>query len=228
MTPLMLQQSSWRVAWPMSLRRQSPGRIYILANVITLFCALGVQLSGAASGADAMTAVAAYLFGSPGATWLTVATLLFIASGEMRHRAWTGHAESAHKLERRSDFVSGLAAICLTIALACFCDPALALASGIMLAGARFGSAIAPDGFARRGRLYPAAAIFGPLVIASRFPALAALTLELFRIHERAGPFAEAFLPCVILFCFMLRLWADVLLLGRSRAQMPRTRHSHA
>ena len=90
------------------------------------------------------------------------------------------------------DFLSGIAALILTVALAAFGDVLLAVASGLLLAAGKFGSALAPEGYAAPGA-NPWPNRFRTAVLASRLPALAALgsssrTCRLRRAGARREP----------------------------------------
>jgi hypothetical protein len=188
-------------------RLRGPGGLYNIGNAIALLSGLGVQLAQTPAADGPGAAVAAYLFGTPGTTWLNAAMLVFFASGEAYHRAWAGRTSPLAHLNRLGDLLSAVGAVCLTVALVHFGDVALAIVAGTLLAGGKLGTALLRDTSGRAARL------FRSVVVASRLPSIAALTLELWRLAEGGGPAAEAFLPCVMLGCLLLWLRADLLLL---------------
>ena len=199
-----------------------PGGLYNVGNVIALATGVGVQVAAASGGGrDASDAIVeglrAYLLGSPGATALTLAILIFIVAGEMYRRAWSNGLPPNRILNRRGDLLSAGAAIVLTIALATFGDIILALASGLLLAAGKLGSALVPENVAA-AEPGPWPRRFRLLVIASRVPALASLAIQsavLFTSHDTA-PGGSLVLTPVTLVCFVLWTRADMLLMRSS------------
>lgn len=199
-------------------RLNGPGGLYNLGNAIALTSGITFQLAGTPETHGHVASVGAYLVGDMGATWLTVSMLFFFASGEVYHRAWAGRQVPDEGLNRRGDLLSGFGAIALTVALIHFGDIALAIVAGTLLAGGKFGTAILPSA---------ASPVTGSLgldtwlrgaVVASRAPSLVALGLELARITQDGAPVATTIMPSIMIACFILWLWADVLLL-RGRRQ---------
>ena len=92
----------------------------------------------------------------------------------MYHRAWSRRCPPDRRGNWWGDFLSGIAALILTVALAAFGDVLLAVASGLLLAAGKFGSALAPEDYAAPGA-NPWPNRFRTAVLASRLPALAAL-----------------------------------------------------
>ena len=107
-----------------------------------------------------------------------MAIAIFFVSGEMYHRAWSRGFPPDRRGNWWGDFLSGVAAVVLTVALAAFGDVLLAVASGLLLAAGKFGSALVPEDYAAPGG-NPWPNRFRTAVLASRLPALAALALEL-------------------------------------------------
>jgi hypothetical protein len=135
----------------LAARMKGPGGYYNIGNALALTTGLAVQIA-AVSGAGhergaVLEAVRQYLFGSPGATALTVAIGIFFVSGEMYHRAWSAGFPPDPRSNWWGDFLSGVAGVVLTIALAAFGDLLLALVSGLLLAGGKFGSALVPEDY---------------------------------------------------------------------------------
>lgn len=198
-------------------RLHGPGGFYNLGNAIALLSGLAVQLAQAQGGAGFGTTIAFTLFGSPGATWLTIAILVFFVSGEAYHRAWVDGARPVTRFNQLGDLLSTFGAGCLTVALVHLGDFVLALVAGTILAGGKLGTAILPETPAAGPARRRVARLFRSAVVLSRLPSIAALGLEIVRLSAAGGAMSDAFLPGVTLFCFLLWLWADLLLLAGSR-----------
>ncbi len=205
---------------PVLARLGGPGGYYNVGNAVALTAGLAVQVAASLdAGGEGMEAVVraarAYLFGSPGATSLTVSILIFFVSGEMYHRAWARGAPPDERANWWGDVLSGVAAVVLTAALVAFGDAVLALLSGVMLAAGKFGSALVPGSRASRDawRLLP---------LLSRLPALATLALQIVRLAGGGAGAGEMVMPVVMFGCFLLWLRADLLLLAGERAEVPR------
>ena len=137
-------------------RMKGPGGYYNIGNMLALTTGLGVQVAAVSGGAgqepDAiLEAARQYFVGSPGATALTVAIAIFFVSGEMYHRAWSRGFPPDRRANWWGDFLSGVAAVVLTFALAAFGDILLAAISGLLLAAGKFGSALVPEDYAALG-----------------------------------------------------------------------------
>ena len=105
----------------------------------------------------------------------------------MYHRAWSRGFPPDRRGNWWGDFLSGIAALILTVALAAFGDVLLAVASGLLLAAGKFGSALVPEDYAAPDA-NPWPNRFRTAVLASRLPALAALALELARLLGSDAP----------------------------------------
>ncbi|MGB3625135.1 MAG: hypothetical protein WA989_04890 [Henriciella sp.] len=198
-------------------RLNGPGGYYNLGNAIALSSGIAFQFVNTPETQDPLARVGSYLVGDIGATWLTVSMLFFFASGEMYYRAWAGRQVPDGRLNRRGDLLSGFGAIALTVALIHFGDIALAIVAGTLLAGGKFGTAILPPAVSPvTGRL-DLKTWLRVAVVASRVPSLAALSLELARIIHDREPVSNAIMPSIMLACFTLWLWADVLLVRGQR-----------
>jgi len=192
-------------------RLKGPGGYYNIGNAIALTAGLAVQVTrSTGAGTQTLTdAVRGYFVGSPGATALTVATLVFFLSGEMYHRAWANGFPPDRRANWWGDVLSGIAAIVLTVALVYFGDLLLALLSGALLAFGKFGSAVFPGDRARTRCRY--------LVLLSRLPALATLALQIGRlVGAEAGPGALV-MPLVMFGCYLIWGCADIRLLASER-----------
>jgi hypothetical protein len=198
-------------------RLAGPGGMYNLGNAIALFSGLAVQIAQRGTDTGPMAAVYAYLFGNPGATWLTVAMLIFFVGGEVYHRAWAGRAVPDQRLNRLGDLISSVGALAITAALVYFGDLLLALVAGTLLTGGKLGTALLP---ARPTALnHRMQQWLRGAVVLSRFPSLIALAATVVHIVLSSGTSPiEAVLPAIMMFCFGLWLWADLLLLKGAKA----------
>jgi hypothetical protein len=195
-------------------RMRGPGGYYNVGNALALGTGIAVQVSGTLGHGSVLLAVREYLVGSPAATALTLAILIFGWSGEMYHRAWVHGFPPDRGLNWWGDFLSGVAALVLTFALAAFGDLRLALASGLLLAIGKFGSALKPEEPAHQGNKWPR--LFRWTVLASRGPAIATLLVEIVRLSAAAGDAlaGRLVMPVVMLVCYLLWARADLLLMA--------------
>ncbi|WP_246672631.1 hypothetical protein [Mesorhizobium sp. B3-1-1] len=158
-----------------------------------------------------------YFAGSHGTVALTLATLVFFWGGEAYHRAWAKPDVPDPALNRLGDFLSGLGAIGLGIALLLLGDPLLAATSGLLHALGKFGST-----FHRPGRPVPVWPTAWPdpfrsAVLASRLPAVVATTVALGQalpVVWSGESFAALIMPLTLLGCYLLWTKADLLLFG--------------
>lgn len=205
----------------LAARARGPGGYYNIGNVLALGTALGVQVVTALTDAhggsgEILPTIRAYLFGSPGATALTISILIFFASGEMYHRAWSGGFPPDRRCNWWGDFLAGIAALFLTVALAEFGDVLLAILSGLLLAAGKFGSALVSEDYR-----IPAASFwpkrFRMAVLASRVTAIGSLAFHLVTlVASGAAPAVDDLvLMPVMLVCYLLWARADFLLIPR-------------
>jgi hypothetical protein len=198
-----------------------PGGYYNVGNALALLAGLGVQIADVGSDAHAPGGLAAaigdYFAGSPGATALSVAMLIFFASGEMYHRAWAAGFPPDLRANRWGDLLSGVGALALTVALAAFGDVLLAAVSGVLLAGGKLGSALVPEDYAAPRR-DPLADAFRIAVLGSRAPAVVAMALQLAAaIGAPRADLSAAVMSGVMLVCYLLWARADLLLVASAR-----------
>ena len=201
-----------RLVRAMTERLRGPGGIYNLGNLIALAGGVTVQMIDAPPAQSARDAILGYFFGTDGASLLTLAIIIFIVSGEVYHRAWAGRAVPDQRLNRLGDLLSAAAAIVLTAALVAFGDVLLALAAGFLLAGGKLATAVAANDTPQR-----LVSVFRSAVVLSRFPSLGSLALAVAHVVSRDLPASDAVLPAITFFCFLLWLWADLLLLRGRR-----------
>lgn len=198
-------------------RMKGPGGYYNIGNALALTAGLGVQIA-AVSGGDGqesgaiLQAARLYFVGSSGAAALTIAVAIFVVSGEMYHRAWSRGFPPDRRGNWWGDFLSGVAAVVLTYALAAFGDVLLAAVSGLLLAAGKFGSALVPEDYAAP-TVDPWPNRFRTAVLASRVPALAALSLEFTGLLRAGAESAGSLIMTgVMLVCYLLWARADLLL----------------
>lgn len=209
-------------------RMRGPGGYYNSGNALGLIVGLAIQIAmvpaGLHQGSAVTTAVMDYFAGSLGTVALTLATLVFFCGGEAYHRAWARPDAPDPALNRLGDFLSGVGAIGLGIALLLLGDPLLAATSGLLHALGKFGST-----FHRLGTpipVWPAAwpDPFRSAVLASRLPAMLATTVALGWALPQVwsgGAFAALVMPLTMLGCYLLWTKADLLLFG-VEAKAPR------
>lgn len=202
-------------------RMEGPGGYYNAGNALGLIVGLAIQIATVPVGLDNGSAVTAavmdYFAGSRGTVALTLATLVFFWGGEAYHRAWARPDAPDPALNRLGDFLSGIGAIGLGIALLLLGDPLLAATSGLLHALGKFGSAVHKPG--TPVPLWPAAwpDPFRSAVLASRLPAMLATTIALGGTLPQVwsgGPLAALAMQLTLLGCYLLWTKADLLLFG--------------
>jgi hypothetical protein len=191
-------------------RLSGPGGLYNIGNVFGLASGIGLALA-AAPGRASGAVIADYLAGSVSAVAITVAMLIFLASGEAYHRAWAHGAPPDAGLTRLGDRLSGWGALALFVGLFLVGEMVLALASGLLHAAGKFGSGLDHPAIAAvKGRRPDP---FRVAVLVSRVPAMLLLGLALGRAALDPAPAAaELIAPASLLFCYLLWARADLLL----------------
>ncbi len=195
-------------------RLSGPGGFYNLGNVIALFSGFALKLYADQGQASVLETLYSYLVGNSGATFLTLAMILFLISGEVYHHA--GKPDSRAALLPWADFISGLAAISLTVALLWLGETTAAWLAGVMLVAGKLGCAALPV-FAKWDTTR-VERLLRITVAASRAPSLVALGLTVLPALRGEVAFDLVLLPLVMILCFLLWLWADLLLLFRHRS----------
>lgn len=186
-------------------RLQGPGGLYNIGNALGLVVGLGLQIR-AGTGA---VGIADFFIGSGSAVCLTLANLIFFVSGESYHRAWANGAPPIAGLNRRGDILSGYGAIFLGFGLVLVGQPVLALFSGALHAGGKFGSALQSE-----FRFWPPKwpDPFRAVVLVSRVPAMIAAGLGVAQWHPDM-PFADLIALFGLLGSYLLWVIADLKLL---------------
>lgn len=202
-------------------RMKGPGGYYNSGNALGLIVGFGIQIAAAPvgfyEGSAVTAAVMDYFAGSRGTVALTLATLVFFCGGEAYHRAWARPDAPDPALNRLGDFLSGVGAIGLGVALLLLGEPLLAATSGLLHALGKFGST-----FHRPGTpvpMWPAGwpDPFRSAVLASRLPAMLATTVALgWALLEvwSGGSLTALAMPLTLLGCYLLWTKADLLLFG--------------
>lgn len=218
------RQRPYRLRAALAARLRGPGGLYNLGNVVALSTGIALQCAAAAgpSGTDAVAALQSYFFGSPGASWLTLAIAIFLVSGEAYHRAWRRGPLPQMRLNRLGDLLSALGAAALTVSLVHFGDVLLAVASGTLLAGGKLGTAVFPESHGAPKTANRLPALFRGAVILSRAPAILALSVQV--LNEFSAPggatrFADVIAPAVMLLCYFIWARADLMLLAAGRVK---------
>jgi hypothetical protein len=194
-------------------RLRGPGGYYNIGNLIGIATGVAVQLAQAPAEMSAAGAVGNYLAGDFSGAMLTVATLVFMASGEAYHRAWADGFPANAALVRLGDLTSGIGALALGVGLLTLGQPILAATSGLLHAFGKFGSALCRP---KRDSAYDWPWIFRAVVIESRVPAVLAALLELARLAPAladGGQVASSVTAAALLVCYLIWTKADLLLL---------------
>ncbi|MCV3270703.1 hypothetical protein [Roseobacter sinensis] len=197
------------------IRSPGPGALYNIGNLLALVSGAVMPLVHLRVDMGVGAALAAHFAGSPGALWLSGAMGLFLVSGVFYDRAWRDAAQPQPRLVQLGDLLAGIAAIMLTVALVWLGDTALALLAGVLLAGGKLGTAVLPTVSVPGQTLLDRG--FRMAVIISRGPSIAALALTL---SDSNGTLSEIALPTMMIFCFLLWFWADLLLLKAGPVQL--------
>jgi hypothetical protein len=211
--------SAGTAVWGFDVRREvlarlrGPGGYYNAGNLLGLATGIAVQVAQSPEEMSAAGAVANYLAGDISGVMLTIATLIFMLSGEAYHRAWANGFPPNPALNRLGDLTSGIGALALGIGLLALGQPILAATSGLLHAFGKFGSALHRPNPASR---YDWPWIFRAVVIESRAPAVLAALIELARLFPglaEGAPWMPIVTPAALLICYLIWTKADILLL---------------
>jgi hypothetical protein len=200
-------------------RFRGPGGYYNIGNLIGLLTGLALQVTTAATSGLAGSDVAvAYFVGSPTTLALTAATIIFLISGEMYHRAWQGNDAPNVDLNRFADLLSAAGAAVLAISLFYLGQPVLAIFTGVLIVLGKLGSALFGDS-SEVVPFWPAhwPDLFRSMVLAGRFPGMAAAGLGLWHQMGAGSVAVSAIQPAVMVLCHLLWMRADVLLFEGSK-----------
>ena len=203
-------------------RFSGPGGYYNAGNLLGLSVALATQLSvGATSTASTVPErLYAFFAGSPSAVALTIATVIFLFSGETYHRAWAGRAVPSARLNCIADLLSAAGGTALTLSLIFSGELWLALASGVLVVGGKLGSAITRDDRSRVA-FWPKSWSdpFRTAVLAGRVPGLISVALDFGRhvLDQPSGAGLWSAVPsATLVICYLLWIRADLLLVSSS------------
>jgi hypothetical protein len=194
-------------------RLRGPGGYYNAGNLLGLATGIAVHLTLAPEDLGASGALADYFAGDVSGVMLTIATLVFMLSGEAYHRAWANGFPPDPALNRLGDLTSGIGALALGVGLLMLGQPILAATSGLLHAFGKFGSALHRPNAAS---LYDWQWIFRAVVIESRVPAILAALIELARLApglSDGAPLIPLVTPAALLICYLVWTKADILLL---------------
>ena len=195
-----------------------PGGYYNIGNALGLLGGLALAVV-TASGPDGPTlrsgaqAVFEHLAGNGSALCVSLAMLIFFASGEAYHRAWLNGFPPNPSLNRLGDLWSGYGALALGAGLLLIGEPVLAATAGLLHASGKFGSALVPAVHAGGSpRLHLG---FRVTVLVSRLPALALVLAAIAaEIGAPGDPDPSALAaPGLLVLCYLLWIRADLMLL---------------
>lgn len=204
-------------------RMSGPGGAYNIGNLIGLCQGITAQILvpkdlNQLPWTSAPAAMSHYLSGNFAAIAMTSATAIFFASGEVYHRAWNGHRRPRENINRLGDFLSGLGAVGLGLALFELGHPFLALTSGLLHSVGKFGSACHRSDVEMLTVGARGPDPFRTMVLLSRLPAMVAAALglyaSLFKIE--GGHLQHWSTPASLLGSYLLWCWADLLLFRSS------------
>lgn len=210
------------VADALVARFSGPGGYYNAGNLLGLAAALAVQF-GTVAEVSARTSVdilMAFLAGSPASLALTGATVIFLASGEVYHRAWDRRTVPDACLNRAGDVLSAAGAFALTLGLMFAGQSGLAVASGVLIMGGKLGSAVFGDNGGRPA-FWPVSwpHPFRAAVFVGRVPGVAAAAASLLqRLASDTEPALSVMQAAVLVVCYLLWIKADLLLIGNANA----------
>ncbi len=199
-------------------RAVGPGGLYNCGNIIALVGGITIQSYSAGQAQSLVSTIWIYLFGSLGAGCLTLAMLVFLASGEAYHRAWRDQKTPIVTLNRLGDLLSGVGAVILTIALITFGDFKLALVAGSLLVVGKFGTAILPEQPNSSRNSLRISTTLRTMVVVSRLPSIVALGISFSEYTIKGGISSDAAMAVLMIGCHLLWLWADLLLVRGKRA----------
>lgn len=208
-------------------RLRGPGGLYNLGNCIGFsggLCAAILGVSDERRGfASALAAAADFLYGSPAAIALTLATAVFFWSGEVYHRAWArGFPPDPHQL-RSGDFSSAAGAVLLALAFFALGNVVLALTAGVLHAAGKLGSALVDRTANQKPDRWLMNSTFArEVVLLSRLPAMAMGLMGLLSAAPPGVGLESQIVSGVLLLCCIVWAAADMLLLPASSILSPR------
>lgn len=210
-----------------SERLRGPGGLYNLGNTIGFFGGLAASLVNIPPEdfglSAALEAAADFAWGSPAATALTLATLIFFWSGEEYHRAMRKGLPPDEAKIRTGDLSSTFGAVLLTFAFIALGNDVLALTAGAMHATGKLGSAWgASRALEQPGYRFPYSTLCREMVLLSRIPAMIIAVKGLLAAQSEGADASSHILSGVLLVCCLLWAAADAQLLPPQSRLSPR------
>lgn len=208
-------------------RLRGPGGLYNLGNAIGFFGGMAASLVNIPAEDFGMSAALAagtdFVVGSPPATALTLATLIFFWSGEEYHRAFRNGVPPDEAKIRAGDLSSAVGAVLLAFAFLALGNLVLALTAGVMHATGKLGSAWAASrAIEQPGYSFRYSTLCREMVLLSRIPATA-MAIKGLMADQAAGATASSHIVSgVLLACCLVWAIADIQLLPAQSLLSPR------
>lgn len=202
----------------MRARMSGPGGYYNIGNLVGLMTGVGLQVTEASRESTAAEAVVAFFIGNPSSIALTLATMVFLVSGEIYHRAWADGFPPDSRLNALGDLLSAFGALALGVGLLILGQPLMAAFSGLLHAVGKFGSAFEELGMRP---ILAKERFWRSVVVLSRIPAIMAATFEIaIMLFSAQGMFEITGFaaPVFLLVCYLLWLKADIMLFPKPEA----------
>ncbi len=199
-----------------------PGRLYNFGNGLLLFGGIGgatlAALEEKGDFGNAGARIAQHFFGSPAAVALSLATLVFFASGLAYSRAWRSCGGTPNaRLNKYGDILSGVGALILGCGLLMLGGALLAIIAGALNAAGKFGSALSGARIIRtRGGGIALSDFCKDVVMFSRLPAMLAALIGLATVVDGAHGVAAVVLSASLVVSTLYWGMADALLLRRN------------
>lgn len=204
-------------------RLRGPGGYYNLGNILGLSVALALHVHETRIETGDLTSAALDFFlGSPAAVSLTFATIIFLVSGEIYRAAWMDKGPAGQQLKQSADLVSAVGAVMLSLSLLLMGHILLAIASGILVAGGKLGSAVTADD-PNELPLWP---LHWPdplrgAVLIGRLPGLAVALADFLVRLSYVGLSQDTLRPATLIVCTLLWIRADLMLVDAARFRPP-------
>jgi len=210
---------TWKLMTGVAARMRGPGGYYNLGNLIGLTTGIAqvVMSRGAVPGGTGALVLGLrdHFLGSPTATALSLAMVIFFISGEVYYHAWRAVGGANLARVRLGDLLSTFGALALAVSLVLVGNVLLAITSTLLLAGGKLGSALMSG--ASWILRFPGLPPFDPFriaVVASRLPAFLAIGVALLSPLISGAPTSTGVVTQQIILFVCYGLWtrADLLL----------------